>query len=113
MLVKLESDRTLPVKECLLLGYEASLKRFHGLVGRTTFGVAARAAPERKSLVANLGPREEVVFARLRALLPEMLQVLDVNEAFLVDKGIEDPTPGRLWLSHGSAAARYTYTIQL
>ena len=89
MLVKLESDRSLPVKECLLLGYESSLKRFHGLVGRTTFGVAARAAPERRSLVANLGPSEEIVFSRLRALLPEMQTVLDVNDAFLIDKGIE------------------------
>ena len=89
MLSHLEADPRMPVKECLLRAYDASLKRFHGVVGRATFAVAARSSPERRALLANLGPDEAFVFARLRAFLPDIEAVLRVNEEFLVHIGAE------------------------
>ena len=94
-LVLIESDRHLPVKDCLQLAYEANLKRFHGLVGRASFNVAARSAPERKAFVANLGPDEMTVFARLRSFLPDFGAVLQVNEEFLISVGAEQRSQAR------------------
>ena len=89
MLRTFEADRRVTVKECLLKGYEESLKPFHGLVGRTTFAVAARSAPERRWLIANLGRDADTVFVKLRALIDDVAKVLSAVEAFLIDKGLE------------------------
>ena len=37
-----------------------------------------------------MGPDDETVFARLRGMLPDVAAVLRINEAFLVDKGVEE-----------------------
>ena len=42
LLETLESDRSAKLSECVMKGYEASLKRFHGFAVRTTFSVAVK-----------------------------------------------------------------------
>lgn len=86
----LESDRAMPVRECLLRAYEGSLSRFHGLVGRTAFAVAARAFhAERRAFAESIGPDEPTVYAALSVMLPDMAAALQATEDFLVEVGVE------------------------
>jgi len=89
LLETLESDRSAKLSECVMKGYEASLKRFHGFAVRTTFSVAVKAAPSRDGFMAKLAPTEEEVFQRIGAMMPTVNEILKTNDAFLRAKGVE------------------------
>ena len=51
--------------------------------------VAVKAAPNRSAFIEKLGPDEEEVMKKIKALLPLVHDILEANKAMLVAKGIE------------------------
>ncbi len=85
----MDENREMKLKDCVLKGYEASLKPHHGMMIRGTFTVAVNAAPSREAFIKNLGDDEASVFAQIKELLPIFENLLKTNRDFLVSKGIE------------------------
>ena len=86
MLQELMSSQTIELSDAVYKGYEASLKKHHGMVVRGTFNVAVKAAPYRKTFVAKLGPSEDEVFAALRPVVDEIQKMVDGLQQYLVSK---------------------------
>lgn len=77
MLRELIDNPMKALSECVYAGYEVSLKPHHGMLIRSTFGVAVNAAPSRADFIAKLGPSEEAVFATLGEHLPALEELFD------------------------------------
>jgi len=78
-----------PLKDCVMEGYEQTLRSHHNFAVRTTFGVAVNAAPERADFMARLGPDGQLVTRQLGDVLPVFGAVMNMLLAYLKDKGVE------------------------
>jgi len=67
MLDVLQTEKGKSMSQCVMAGYEVSLRPHHGMMIRGTFSVAVKAAPNRETFIAKLGPSEEDVFAKIGA----------------------------------------------
>jgi len=86
MLDELMKEKTKKLSDCVLAGYEVSLRPHHGMMIRGTFSVAVKAAPYRADFIAKLGPDEETVFKELGDALPELTELLKKLQDMLVSK---------------------------
>ena len=57
MLTVMIAERGKKLSECVMAGYEVSLRPHHGMMIRSTFSMAVKAAPDRAEFIAKL--REE------------------------------------------------------
>jgi len=89
LLLAMIADTSKSVKDCVLAGYETSLKPHHGFVTRNVFAVAVKAAPYRADFIAKVGPSDEAVMASFKEVMPEFEKVINSLSAFLKAKGIE------------------------
>ena len=86
-------DKTKKLSDCVMAGYEVSLKPHHGFMVKGTFTVAVKAAPSREAFIAKLGPSEEKVFADIGAKLPAMKSLISSIQDFLVSKDAKHFAP--------------------
>ena len=84
MLTVMIVERGKKLSECVMAGYEVSLRPHHGMMIRSTFSMAVKAAPDRAEFIAKLGPSEDEVFARLSAALPNLTALVQGIQELLV-----------------------------
>jgi len=89
LLKSMIEDMSKSLKDCVLAGYEVSLKPHHGFVTRNVFAVAVKAAPSRKDFIAKIGPSDEAVMASFSEVLPLFEQTLENLQLFLQEKKIQ------------------------
>ena len=89
MLEELIANPGKKLSDCVLAGYEVSLKPHHGMMIRTTFSVGVKAAPYRDAFVAKLGPSEEEVFGAIKGKQADMSELVKSVQGYLKTK---DPT---------------------
>ena len=81
LLEPLVNDPSKKTSECVLAGYEVSLKPHHGFMVKGTFSVAVKAAPNRENFLAKLDVSEAEVKAKVDAVAPVAQALLDaLNE---------------------------------
>lgn len=90
LLDALDQNRSEKMSACVMAGYEASLKKYHGFAVRQIFNVAVKAAPNRDTFMANLAPSEDEAFAQIKEILASTNAVLQVNDAYLKKIGAEE-----------------------
>merc|ERR1712032_235425 len=73
--VLMSTDKKL--SDCVMAGYEVSLKPHHGMVIKATFSGAVKMAPKREDFIKKLGPSEQEVFDALAAKLPVVKGLVD------------------------------------
>jgi len=86
MLDELMKDKTKKMSDCVLAGYEVSLKPHHGFIIKKTFGAAVMAAPTRETFIAKLGPSEEEVFSKLGGKSDALKTLVTAMSDFLKSK---------------------------
>uniref|UniRef100_A0A7S2CG42 Glycolipid transfer protein domain-containing protein n=1 Tax=Haptolina brevifila TaxID=156173 RepID=A0A7S2CG42_9EUKA len=82
----LMKESTKKLSDCVLAGYEVSLKPHHGMIIRGTFSVAVKAAPNREDFIKKLGPSEAEVFGKLEPEWPKLTALVTEIRAFLKAK---------------------------
>ena len=86
MLEPLVKEPSKRLSDCVLAGYEVSLKPHHGFIIRQTFSAAVMAAPSREKFMAKLGELEEGVLAELTKVMPHVEALLKAIRDFLLTK---------------------------
>jgi hypothetical protein len=74
------------MSDCVLAGYEVSLKPHHGMMIRGTFSVAVKAAPNRDDFIKKLGENEEKVFGVLEPEIPKLKTLVTAIRGYLKSK---------------------------
>ena len=90
LLEQLDKNRSEKMSACVMAGYEASLKKYHGFAVKQVFNVAVKAAPYRENFMAQLAPTEDEAFAQIKEILASANAVLAVNDAYLKKIGAEE-----------------------
>ena len=86
MLSVMMAEPTKKMSDCVYAGYEVSLRPHHGMIIRGTFSVAVKAAPNRDTFIAKLGPSEAEVFGLIGAEMKDMEELVGAISAFLMSK---------------------------
>jgi len=74
------------LSDCVLAGYEVSLKPHHGMIIKGTFNVAVKAAPNRDDFIKKLGDSEEEVFKALGEVWPQLSACVEGVQGYLSSK---------------------------
>jgi len=69
------------LSDCVLAGYDVSLKPHHGMIIKGTFSVAVKAAPARDVFIKKLGPGDPL--ATIGSKLPAIVQMNKSIQDFL------------------------------
>ena len=77
MLEPLVNEPQKKMSECVLAGYEVSLKPHHNWMLSKTFSVATAAAPTRDAFLAKLAPTEAEVKSKIDEVAPVVALLLD------------------------------------
>lgn len=93
MLNVMMNDTSKKMSECVLAGYEVSLKPHHGMMIRGTFNMAVKAAPARATFIGKLGPSEEEVFGKLQAKIEGIATLVTSIQDFLSSKDAKAFSP--------------------
>lgn len=83
---ELMKEKGKKLSDCVLAGYEVSLKPHHGMMIKGTFSVAVKAAPNRDDFIKKLGDSEEEVFKALGAMWERLSACVSGVQTFLKDK---------------------------
>ena len=86
MLDPLAEDPSKKLSECVLAGYEVSLKPHHGFMTKGIFKAAMSAAPARPDFMAKLADDEVEIKTQLDSVTPDIAKLLDDLNALL--KGV-------------------------
>lgn len=89
LIVAMVENPTKELKDCVLAGYENTLKPHHGFMTKNVFSVAVKAAPYRKDFISKVGPSDEVVMGSFKEVLPLFKGTIDTLLNFLKVNGIE------------------------
>lgn len=89
LLKALIEDKDKTLKDCVLAGYETSLKPHHGFVTKNIFAVAVKAAPSREAFIAKVGESNEQVMTAFQEVMPMYESTIQTLHNFLKAKEIE------------------------
>ena len=85
MLEPLMADPSKKLSECVMAGYDVSLKPHHGFIIKGTFTVAVKAAPNRADFMKKLADDESSIKGEIDKVTPDLTKLLASLSATLLE----------------------------